>query len=292
MAFSTLLLAGSLTALSGLASAQETPSSFPAAAWFGGAGGSFTSVDLTQTLDGFSSPTQVTQNGTLVATGIAGGPTEPFRSSENRLAPEAQVGYFEQFAASSWLWGFKLIYQYEGVHTANREIVPQVGQFTPVGGSTDSFTGHFVVGSSETRVKHQLTLFPFFGHAFGNGFIYGGGGPMLLDVETDINNAIGFADINGVHSSITGAPVSFADTEWVWGGGVQVGLVCFLDASWFVDFNYTYARTQQFSHTFSAPFSNSFVLSGDTFTTSGVANLAVGDTLTSQSASISLNKAF
>jgi len=91
-----------------------------------------------------------------------------------------------------------------------REILPQSGEFTTVGGSPDAFTGNVLIGSSRTRETHQLSLFPFFGQRFSSGFVCTGGGPVLMEVETEIRNAIGFADINGQHSDITGAPMNFS----------------------------------------------------------------------------------
>jgi hypothetical protein len=44
------------------------------------------------------------------------------------------------------------------------------------------------------------------------------------------DNALGFADVD-THTSITGAPVSFASSNWVWGGGLQAGVTYFLDPS-------------------------------------------------------------
>ena len=73
---------------------------------------------------------------------------------------------------------------------------------------------------------------------------------------------------------------------------LQAGATYFLDASWFLDFNYTFAMTQQFSNTYSASFTNSFMLNTKTYTTSGVANLLVTDRLTTQTVGISLNNAF
>jgi opacity protein-like surface antigen len=264
----------------------------PDAAWFGGIGGAYSRVDVDQSTLGVSDPTSVYQDGTLVATGTAGGPAVPYGLSDDSAAPLAQVGYFERFAASNMLWGFKLTYQYDGADMERREILPQSGAFTPVGGSPDSFTGNVLIGSSKTRVSHQLALFPFLGQSFTGGFFYAGGGPVLVEVDTEIRNAIGFADINGRHSDITGAPLSFSSSEWVWGGGVQVGLAYFLNDLWFVDVNYTWMRTGTSSKTFTAQFSSSYEDSGATITTEGGANLVVDDELTTQSLAISINRAF
>ncbi len=45
-----------LPAIVSVAAAQEQPVFLPMAAWFGGVGGGFNAVSLTQDLDGFSNP--------------------------------------------------------------------------------------------------------------------------------------------------------------------------------------------------------------------------------------------
>jgi len=271
---------------------SESFSGHPTAAWFGGVGGAYVHTDLKQSMLGVSNPTSVFQDGTLVAVGTAGGPAVPFGLSDDTFAPVGQLGYFEQFPGSSMLWGVKFTYLYSGADMQRREILPQAGEFTTVGGSTDTFTGNVLIGSSGTRAAHQLSLFTFFGQRFSSGFIYAGGGPVIMEVETEIRNAIGFADINGQHSDITGAPMNFSNREWVWGGGFQLGLTYFLSENWFLDLNYTWARTVQSSTTFSAQFSSSYVDDGATITTEGSANLVVGNRLTTQSVGLSLNRAF
>lgn len=288
-------VAGSLAVALNLAvsaAAADPVQRLPNAAWFGGLGGAYSHVDLKQSMIGVSDPTSVYKDGVLVATGTAGGPVVPFGLSEANFAPQGQVGYFAHFPGSGLLWGIKLTYQYDDAALERPELIPQAGQFTPVGGSPDSFTGNVIIGSSKTRVTHQLTLFPFIGQSFGQGFVYGGGGPMLLNVETDIRNAIGFADINGQHTDITGAPLNFSSNDWVWGGGFQLGVAYFLSDLWFIDINYTWARTSQPSNGYSDQFTSSFVQSGSTITTEGGANLYVSDRLTTQSVAISINRAF
>lgn len=278
-----------VTAISAAAQSTSTP---PRAAWFGGLGGAYSSVDLDQSLLGVSDPTSVYMNGSLVAEGAAGGPAVPYSLTDGKLSPQGQIGYFAHFGGGSLMWGIKLSYQYDGSDMQWRGLLPQAGAFTPVGGSSDSFTGNVLIGSAKTHVPHQLTLFPFLGQSFGQGFFYGGGGPMLLNVETSIRNAIGFADINGRHSDITGAPLNFSSNDWVWGGGFQAGVAYFLDDVWFVDLNYTWLRANGPSNSYSAQFSSSYVDSGATIATEGGAVLEASDRLTIQSVAVSINRAF
>jgi len=87
---------------------------------------------------------------------------------------------------------------------------------------------------------------------------------------------------------ITGKPTSFSSSNWVWGGAAQVGMTYFLDGSWFLDFNYTYAHTEPFMDTYSAP----FVSMSNGYTTTGTAHLTAADRVTTQSVAVSINKAF
>lgn len=116
----------------------------------------------------------------MAANGIAQGPANPFHDTQSTFAPEAQLGYFNHFGASSWLWGVKFKYEYVG-HTSTERgiIVPQSGSFTPSGlvpfaGGT-SLSGNVVIQSIQTRVDHELALLAFLGHSFGNSNVYLGG---------------------------------------------------------------------------------------------------------------------
>ena len=131
-------------------------------------------------------------------------------------------------------------------------------------------------------------LLPFLGLSVANLYFYGGGGPALLAIRSDIDNAIGFADVNGVHMDITGTPASFSSSNWVWGGAAQVGMTLFLDRNWFLDFNYTYTRTGQFSDTYVGPFTST----SNGYTTTGTAYLTATDRISSQSVAVSINTAF
>ena len=73
-----------------------------------------------------------------------------------------------------------------------------------------------------------------------------------------------------------------------WGGGAQVGMTYFLDRSWFLDFNYTYARTGQFTDNYTRPFTST----SNGYTTTGTAYLTAADRVTTQSVAVSINTAF
>ena len=113
-------------------------------------------------------------------------------------------------------------------------------------------------------------------------------GPALFKTQSHIHNAIGFADINGVHQDLTGAPADFSSSEWVWGGAAQIGMNYFLSPSWFVDVNYTFAMSASFDINYSDRFSNP----SDGTTTTGLAHLDTSQRVTSQAFSVSINKVF
>jgi hypothetical protein len=49
------------------------------------------------------------------------------------------------------------------------------------------------------------------------------------------------ASPRGQPTDVTGAPVNFLSTQWVWGGAGQIGMTYAFTPTWFLDFNYTYA---------------------------------------------------
>ncbi len=97
------------------------------------------------------------------------------------------------------------------------------------------FTGNALVQSYQIHIDHQMTFVPFIGHAFDRGFVYLGAGPTLTRIRTDLNGLIGFADLNGNRTDVSGAPINLTSKSWVLGGAAMVGATYFLDPTWFVD---------------------------------------------------------
>jgi opacity protein-like surface antigen len=258
----------------------------PDAGWFAGLGGSFNSVNFDQDL--FANGVGDVYSGTtLVATGAAGGPANPRENTESIFAPAAQLGYFGHFGASNWLWGGKVFYRYVDATATTSDIAPQAGALQTLSGP-DSFTGNVVIGSYRTKLDHLIALTPFIGRSFERSSIYLGAGPALFRTQTRIDNAIGFADVNGIHADATGAPLDFASSQWVWGGAAQIGLSYYLDRHWFLDVNYTYARSAKFKSNFSAPFAS---LSAGYYDV-GTLFVKPSQRVTDQSVSISINRRF
>ena len=82
------------------------------------------------------------------------------------------------------------------------------------------------------------------------------GRPALFGTKSLIKNAIGFADVNGRPTDVTGASVSFSSSEWVWGAAAQVGINYFITPTRSLDLNYTFARSSQFDADYAAGFFN------------------------------------
>ena len=68
----------------------------------------------------------------------------------------------------------------------------------------------------EVSIENQFSFMPYLGHGFQKGFLYAGAGPTLSLVKTDITNLIGFADVQGQPTDISGSPQDFSSSDWVW----------------------------------------------------------------------------
>ncbi len=189
-------------------------------------------------------------------------------SSKNTFSPSAQAGFFKRFPRSNWLWGGKLSYSYlNSTSTVQNALLPQAGSTTATGSTTSvPFTGNAVIRSYETSIKGQAVFTPFIGRAFSKGFVYLGAGPALSRTRTNLNGVIGFANVTGVPSDISGLPQSFSHSGWVLGGAAVIGATYFLDPSWFVDVRYMYAMTGKPTINYPATFTNPNGVNGTTIT--------------------------
>lgn len=271
----------------------------PSTGLFLGLGGSYNSVKLDQDLNPLIGTTQVfDETGALISSGSAGGPAIPFHNTQTTFAPEAQVGYSRYFSESNnKLWGIKLQYRYLGITATDQDIIaPQQGSFTQTGAApaNTAFTGRSTIQSAQVQMEHELDLIPLIGAAFSQkGQAYFGVGPSVFSTKTSLYNVSGFADINGVHSSITPSPTNFFSSAWIWGGVAQLGMTYTIKPSWYVDINYSYAVTSKKSTSLSQPFTTlSVTSSGDVNTTLGTLFGVARQRVTSQALIISMNKVF
>jgi len=212
--------------------------------WFVGIGGSYNSVRVDSVVSG-SGVTDIYSGSTLVAVGFAGGPAAPIRETDTTFAPVLQVGYFQNFGNSDFLWGTKFSYKYLGITLSENGIdAPQEGvyeEFNPP--STNTLTGNATTNSAQTIVDNELALLPFLGHEFKHGRVYIGGGPVVFDTKAKLYGLSSYADINGVHTNVGGRPLNLASSKWMWGGAFQIGLVHYLGQSCFLDVSYDFMVT-------------------------------------------------
>lgn len=266
---------------------SSTPSYVPNAAFFIGLGGSYNSVNFSSQNVYAQGVSNVYSNGQQIAYGAAGGSVDASSGTQGTFAPAVQLGYFQHFAGSGWLWGGKFLFSYLGTESTSQSlIVPQAGSFTS--SNSDTFTGNVVARSYEMSVSSQVALIPFIGRSFTNGYIYVGGGPTLSHTQYKLNGVIGFADINGTHADITGTPSSFSSSQWVPGGIFTVGGTYFLAPSWFIDGSYSYALTGIHTSDYSGPFASAT----DGYTDTGILSGTYSGRVISQALTVSLNKEF
>lgn len=289
-----LLTLTSATFAAGMDAAAASGSMVPQSGFFVGLGGSENSVSVDQNLYA-SGVSNVYLGNDLVAYGEAGGPATPFSQTESTFAPDGQLGYFQHFANSNWLWGMSFSYKYLGVTSEDDSVVvPQGGSFTNTGSAPadTTFTGNVVIGSAQMSVNHEFTLLPFIGHSFHNGFVYFGAGPALFGTRSDIYNTTGYADINGTHANITGAATNFGSSKWMFGGAAEVGMDYYFDPTWFLDFNYTFAITGWHTTYYSAPFASSTTSGGETYDDTGTLYANTSQRVIAQAVTVSINKVF
>ena len=274
------------------ARAPEPASYVPQAGFFVGLGGSANSVDFGDQSAFAVGTSNVFRGGALISSGSAAGPATIAMDSQTTFAPSVQGGYFQRFSGSDWLWGAKFSYSYlQATSTVPNALLPQAGSFTATGTNVVTpFVGAAVVRSYQTSISQQMMFVPFVGRAFERSFVYGGAGPTLSRLRTNLNGLIGFADINGMLTDVSGAPVNFSSSSWVFGGAAVVGATYFLDRSWFLDFNYSYARTSNHTASFSSPFTNPNGATG-TFITGTLVGTSAGKVIT-QAVTASINAAF
>jgi hypothetical protein len=286
----SLSVGGAETALAQYAKSSGPPepvSYVPRAAFYAGVGAGFSSVNFSQQNIFAQGVSDIFQNGVQIASGQAGGPTDATLPSRNGFSPTVQAGYYQHFAGSNWLWGAKFSYSSLGITSTDQNvIVPQVGSFTSA--TPDTFTGNVVVRSFQNTINHQLTFIPFVGRSFERSFFYIGAGPSLTQTRTRLNGVIGFADLNGDHSNITGTPSNFSSTQWALGGAATVGMTYFVDRSWFIDLSYTYSMTENRTENWSGLFASSSQGYDDV----GILSGNYSGRVITQSVHVSINRAF
>ena len=224
-------------------------------------------------------------------TGAAAGSTSVSLGNQNTAAPSLQVGFFKHFANSDLMWGGKFAYSYLGTSSSYQNLlIPQSGGFQQ-GAAYTPFNGNYVVRSYQSKINHQMSFMPFIGKSFEKSYIYFGAGPTLAQTSYNINQITGFADINGLTTSITGlsTPASYSTSQWTWGAGAVIGGTYFLDSNWFLDMSYTYSVTGNPTANWGGTWADNPAVGGvRTGTNTGTSS----GNISTQALMLTLNKAF
>ena len=247
--------ATSMVSYASLSNAQQSSDSMvPNAGLYVGVGIGANSTQFNgQTLSGTGLTTDTIAGRT--ASGIGSGETGVVFGPAKSISPSVQIGYFQKFQDSSYLWGTKFSYSYIGGSPATTYNVqlPQYGTF-PNGKPLTG--GNAVTSSYQKSITNQISLIPYFGKSLEKGMIYFGVGPTYSQVRSTTNGLVGYAQIDGRTVDVSGAPQSFIASQWVYGGAAMLGGSYFIDKDWFLDLSYTYAMTQNKTSNRISPFSN------------------------------------
>ena len=295
MMFARSAVAGlALVLTGGMAFAQSAPgSSVPNRFVFGGIGATFAGTQFSTQSVYAKGTSNVYKNGALVQTGMADADPFPLTmGSDLNVGPVAQLGYMQRLGASAWMAGAKLNYAWLNQSSTRRDVLlPQFGGFTTVAtGAYTPFTGNAYINQYKYAVRQQIALMPVAGYAFDRTYVYAGAGPTLTQTQTNIRQLVGFARINGTPTDVSGLPVDFNASSWVWGGAVTVGATFFITPEWFLDLNYMANWTASKKENYFAPFTNPNGANG-TNITGNLIGWSKGDSVT-QGVTVTINRAF
>lgn len=288
----TALILATSSAVHAADMALKAPAPPPVWDWSGfsvGAGGSFNWTHFDQSLQGISGLISFFDGPVLIAVGQEGGPFFDFDRNKSGFAPDVQLGYMHRFAGD-WLGGLKFTYKYANIDSAETVSIPQTGSgvlLRPPPVQAIPLTGFVQISPAEINLKHQFTAIATAGRAFGNVALYAGAGPALFDVETNFINAIPFAT-NTNNTFPTSFPITGFNNNWVWGAAAQVGAAYAFAPHWFVDVNYTFARSATLTIINNVPIQGQ----NGTTTDTGSAVLNTQERITNQSVMVTLNYQF
>jgi opacity protein-like surface antigen len=235
------------------------------------------SVYGTQYIYAVGNGTYFDDKGKSLAIGYAQGSNKIGMSNQVRIAPSAQIKYFQYLDNSNLLFGANYSYSYLHSRSSTPNVtVPQWGSSLIGDGTKLDLTGHdgkrigatgnALASSYQVSINHQMQFIPFVGYGFANGFFYIGGGPSLSQIQTNVINLIGFAQMRGQPTDQSGVAQDFSGNHWMFGGAASAGLTYFLTPNWYVDLNYTYSQprtsTSNYWSTFYNPVSSRAFLLG------------------------------
>ncbi|OGT66998.1 MAG: hypothetical protein A3J38_09355 [Gammaproteobacteria bacterium RIFCSPHIGHO2_12_FULL_45_9] len=152
--------------------------------------------------------------------------TSDYIANSQTFAPMGQIGYFQHFQGSNWFMGAKFLYQY-----LNDQSI-QGNNINSQTGTTDgTYTWY-------ATVDHELALMPYWGRSFDSAMVYLGFGPALLGVTQSAGSTTPNTDYP--YKNV------FNNSEWMWGGAVQLGASWYFNPTWYLAGDYTYAVTGRY----------------------------------------------
>lgn len=154
---------------------------------FFGLGASYNSIKFKENYSATGTGTVFDDTDTAVAVGNAGGPAAPYSEIATTLAPVVHAGYFNQIKCTNRFWGLKCRYQYLDATSINKLTdTPQAGILVPQIDPPLDFTGNVITKSAQTKLTHNIDLFPFVGISIEEFKFYFGIGPSIFKTETNI----------------------------------------------------------------------------------------------------------
>jgi hypothetical protein len=264
----------------------------PRSAFFGGIGFGINGVNFGhQSLYAIGTSRTYTDGG-LTSAGTAWGPGSTNPMTPTTASPELRLGYYHHFGSSPWLWGFEVSYADLLAEATSYHVgIPQTGVIAYA--STQSyvpFTGIAIMQSYRVKADSRFGAGPFIGYSVGPGFVYLGVNGSMTHAETDLNDLVGYAGVNGQTVNVSGAPQSISSSGWVLGAGATVGSDYFVTKDWFLDIAYHFEETAAQVGRYVSSFTNSATNSG--VTTTGNLYGQSSERIITNSVTLTINRAF
>lgn len=291
---STTTMCAGILALSVGSAIAADKSIIPQSAFFGGLGGGWSTGSFGhQNVYGKGTSYSPPSGANSAQVGSAAGSTGLELNAQSALTPIIQAGYFQHVSGSEWMGGGKFSYSYLGIGSATSDLqIPQAGGFTQDGTYTP-FTGNYLVQSYRQTMNQQISLIPFVGRSFDRSYLYLGVGPTTVQTKTLIEDITGYEHIEVIPTTPTGVGLGekYSTTQWLFGGVAMLGVTYFIDPTWFMDINYTYAVTGTKTSNWGGPWTDTDIKRGNVSRTGTNTGTSSGN-VTTQSIAISINKVF
>ncbi|MCH9689534.1 MAG: hypothetical protein K0U24_01215 [Gammaproteobacteria bacterium] len=226
--------------------------------YFIGIGGGYNTVQFNQNVYDTG---KIDYSGALTGSAQASGAAGPYSQSEPVFSPKISAGFQKIFAENSgyWevdYWGVKFSYQYLGVaaNRVNFKIVMDGNATSGIPNTSGKHDAQLLFDSSQMKLNHEMLLLAFVGHSFENTAIHFGIGPALFGTKTNFNGMTGSLVVANTAFDLFGITQNQSSTNWLIGGGAEVGMSYYFSNQFRLDLNYTYAISEGYKINFSDPF--------------------------------------